>query len=208
VDAVWPSKKGWPEFDTVRPVWIPCPAVFRAGESQESWARMYSAKWWADSKVRATEAQLDGLAKMLADVRELTYRPRQDHVAVIHLPPAQLNPLRVLQPQPVGVGVWQLNGERDARLRLLTSADDPDVIEPPIVEEYPTEALGTGLKTLRYARLADGSLFGAVNYAFRSEEYETDLRFSSSCPDLSRLQIAMPDIDELVQTTSLRPRNR
>lgn len=76
------------------------------------------------------------------------------------------------------------------------------------MEEFGNDALGSWLKTLRYARLDDGSLYAAVNYAFRSEDYETDLRFSSSCPDLSRLQAALPDIDELVRTTSLRSRDQ
>ncbi|MBO0773726.1 MAG: hypothetical protein J2P35_19930, partial [Actinobacteria bacterium] len=65
-----------------------------------------------------------------------------------------------------------------------------------------------GLKTLRYGRLPDGALFAAANYAFRSEEYETDLRFDASCPDLAQLQAALPDIDELVRTTGLRAWNR
>jgi len=61
------------------------------------------------------------------------------------------------------------------------------------------------VRTLRYARFKDGSLYGALDYAFRSELYETDLRFFTSSPDLSRLHEAMPDIDELVRTTTLLP---
>ena len=208
IDWVVPSKTSWPSFGTERPVWIPCPAGFPAGDDQDSWARKYAAQWWAKSGADYGDIQVEGLAKILAEVRELAYRPGKCQLAVIHLPPAQLEPRRVLQPLPVDMGVWQSHGERDARLRVLTNADDPGAVEKPIVEEFGSEGLGTGLKTLRYSRLADGSLFAAVNYAFRSEDYETDVRFSSSCPDLSRLQEALPDIDELVRTTGLIPRNQ
>jgi hypothetical protein len=136
----------------------------------------------------------------LSDLRDITYRPGTCHVALIHLPP----PPPVLQPLPVGVGVWEMRGERGARLRRLVCADDTQVIEAPVVEEFCTEALGSGLRSVRYARDCDGSLYGAVNYAFRSEQYQTDLRFSAGCPDPGRLLAAMPDIDELVRTTSLR----
>lgn len=72
------------------------------------------------------------------------------------------------------------------------------------MEEFCTKALGRGLRSVRYARDGDGGVYGAVNYAFRSERHATDLRFSAACPDPARLLDAMPDIDELVQTTSLR----
>ena len=109
---------------------------------------------------------------------------------------------------PVGIGLWESEGERDTRLRMLANADDPKATEPPIVEEFRTEHLGAGLSSLRYPHLDDGSLFGALDYAFRSEEYETDIRFFSASDDLSRLQGAIPDIEELVRTTSLRPRTK
>ena len=208
IDLVTPSRKGWPSFGTERAVWIPCPAMFPEGDDQDSWAHRYAAGWWAKSGAGPSEAQVDGLAKILTEMRELTFRSGQAHLAVIHLPLPQLEPRRVLQPLPVDISVWQMHGERDARLRLLTNADDPHAVERPIAEEFWNEALGAGLKTLRYGQLPDGSLFGAVNFAFRSEEYETDLRFSSACPDLGRLQAAMPDIDELVRTTTLRPRQQ
>jgi hypothetical protein len=198
------SREGWPAFASQRAVWIPCPASFPAGTDQESWARQYAARWWAGSGQDYDDRQVAGLAKILSDVHDLTYRPGTCHVALIHMPP----PPPVQQPLPVAVGVWQLQGAREARLRELVSAGDPTAIEPPVVEETSAEALGTGLRSLRYARFDDGTLYGAVNYAFRSEEYQTDLRFSASCPDLSRLQAAMPDIDELVRTTRLRRRGQ
>jgi hypothetical protein len=205
LDSILPSRRAWPRFGTQRDVWIPCPLAFREGDDEASWAHRFAARWWAKSGVEYSESQVAALAEILSDLRGATFRPGLCCVAVIRLPPALGEPPKVQEPLPVGIGVWEQGGDRDSRLRLLANAVDPDAIEPPIIEEFGNDALGTGLKTLRYGHLADGSLFAAVNYAFRSEEYETDLRFSASCADLNRVQAAMPDIDELVRTTSLGP---
>jgi hypothetical protein len=49
-----------------------------------------------------------------------------------------------------------LRGERGARLPRLVRADDTQVIEAPAVEEFCTEARGSGLRSVRYARDCDG----------------------------------------------------
>jgi hypothetical protein len=209
------SQKAWPEFDPERPVWIPCPAAFPKDFDRETWARNYATRWCETSGLDYGERQIRGLAKMLVDLQDILFGAGTCHVALIHLPPPEKesppahenqSPLaRIAEPLPVGVGVWQAVGERSAQLRLLSNADDPEATEPPVVEEIWTEHLGAGLRTLRYPRLDDGSLFGALDYAFRSEQFETDIRFFTSSPDLSRLQSAIPDIEELVRATSLRP---
>ena len=45
-----------------------------------------------------------------------------------------------------------------------------------------------------------------LNYAWRSAEHETDVRLFTSCPDLGRLQGAMPDIDDLARVITVVPR--
>lgn len=198
--AFVPARGGWPAFNSQRAVWIPCPAAFPPGDNQDSWARRHAARWRVGSGTDHDGSQVARLARLLSDLREITYRPGTCHVALIYLPAA----LTVLPPLSVGVGVWHLEGEREARLRRLVCADDTQVIKPPAVEEFCTPALGRGLRSIRYARDGHRGVCAAVNYAFRSERHATDLRFSAACPDPARLLAAMPDIDELVQTTSLR----
>ena len=73
-------------------------------------------------------------------------------------------------------------------------------MEPPVVTEFWTEHLGSGLKTIRHLRIPDDqALAVAVNYAWRSEELETDLRLFASCDDLGRLQRAIPDIEDFAR---------
>jgi hypothetical protein len=89
---------------------------------------------------------------------------------------------------------------------MLANADDPEAVEPPIVEEFRTDALGAGLRTMRYLRMDDGAVAGALNYAFRDEPLETDLRIFTACEDLARLQMAFSDIEELVRSARISPR--
>jgi hypothetical protein len=122
-------------------------------------------------------------------------------MAVIHLPDPRLVPVLV------GFGVWQAEGDQVTQLRRLAHADEPDAIEPPIVEECFAEKLGSGLKSLCYLRQPAGSLVsGCLNYAWRSEQLETAVRMFTSCSDPSRLKLAIPDIEALNQVLSFVPR--
>jgi hypothetical protein len=59
---------------------------------------------------------------------------------------------------------------------------------------------------LRYWREdKEAEVNAGLGYAWRSEKYETDLRLFTSCPDLGRLQGALPDIDELARQISVVP---
>jgi hypothetical protein len=146
--AFVPSRGGWPAFNSQRPVWIPCPAAFPVSMDQNSWARRYAARWWASTAASYGDHQIVRLARLLSDLHDITYRAGTCHVALIHLPA----PPPVLQPLPVGIGVWELQGEQGARLRRLVCADDTHVIKEPTVEEFCTEALGHGLRSVRWAR--------------------------------------------------------
>ena len=68
------------------------------------------------------------------------------------------------------------------------------------------DLLGTGLKSQYLQKCTHGpGLTGVVNYAWRVEEMETDVRVFTACGDLGRLQAAMPDIDQLTNTISVEP---
>jgi hypothetical protein len=92
-------------------------------------------------------------------------------------------------------------------LRLLANADDPEAVRPPFVSDVTARYLGTGLKVLRYGErpARPGFLFAALNYAWRVDSEESDLRVFVSTPDLGRLQAAMADIDALTNVTRVLP---
>jgi hypothetical protein len=191
------SKKGWVRLGYDRRLWIPCMETFPDGLDRDSWAAGFAREWWDGSGLEHSPADVARLAAVLAEIHRSTFGHIACHLAFAHLPDPRLMPL------PIFLGVFESGGERDERLRLLTRADDQNAVEPPVVDEFSTGKLGTGLRTLRYLHLDDGALYAALNYAWRSDEYETDVHLWTSTEDLARLERAMPDIDEFARTITV-----
>ncbi len=204
--AAWglASRKGWINIDQdllARMIWVICPPFFPEGEDRESWADESAGLWWQLSGWKYGKREVGALAEMLSAIHQDLYAAGHCHQALIHLPRPNMVPL------PVQIGIWAMAGDRDEQLRLLTQADEPAAVEPPIIEEFTTERLGTGLKALHYRREPGGTrLDGYLNYAWRSEQYETDLRLFTFSSDMSRLHAALPDIDDLARAIELVPR--
>jgi hypothetical protein len=114
----------------------------------------------------------------------------------LHLPSLQLAPLLV------SFGIWEAEGDRLEQLRFLTRAYDPSLMQPPEVEEFGTDQLGPGLKTLAYTRDKKDVITGYLNYAWRSEEFATAVRMFTGSPDLGRLEQAVTDIEDLARAVA------
>jgi hypothetical protein len=108
------------------------------------------------------------------------------------------------------LGVWQMVQERDEQLKLLAGYNTVDLVEPPILEDFSTEHLGTGIKVWCVQRQEKHRrrVVALLGYAFRNEELETDLHLKAMCPDLGWLQGAMPHIDEFVRAISIVPKQQ
>lgn len=196
------SKKGWVRIGYDKTVWIPCLPVFPAGYDRESYSSEVARLWWDASTLPHTQVDVARLSAMLSEIHQGIYGKIPCHLAFIHLPDPRLIPLVLY------VGIWESAGERDEQLRLLCHADDADAVERPVADEFTTEELGQGLRVIRYRHLPDGSLYAGISYAWRSEQYETDLVLSATAEDLARLQRAIPDIEEFAQATSVIPQPR
>lgn len=190
----------WVEHDPA--VWLRVPPFW--GEQNwpdhRAWARDVAEACWGDFGLDPGEGEVDNLALALAAYAEKLQSgelPAQDFY--LHLPDPRMVPLAV------NLGVWDAEGEQETALRALSNADDPEAIEPPIVETFSTEHLGEGLRTLRYCPFEPrpdrprepGALYASLNYAWRVEEYESDVRLFSSSPDIGRLIQVINEIDEL-----------
>lgn len=195
------SKRGWPKIAYDKGIWIPCPAPDDGDQTRnERWARDYATVWWEVSGFRHGKKQIRNMEKGLLELQRGIYGTQPCHSAVIHMPNVNVVAL------PVMVAAWEAVGDRDSQLRVLVHADEPDAVEAPLVEPFTAGTLGTGLKSQYLLRSQPGSdLTGVVNYAWRVEDMETDVRVFTACPDLGRLQAAMPDIDQLTSTISVEP---
>lgn len=184
--------------------WMSCPPIFPEGYDREKWALTFAIAFSKRPGLHPSEREIKNLAATLVKIHEYTYTKVACHLCFIHQPHPSLAPL------PVFMAVWRPIGERDEALRRLTNADDPEAIQSPEVQEFTTRELGQGLKVLRFGRQPgkrgkEGEIFGALNYAWRNEKLETDLRVFASTGNIGRLRQAIPDIDELVNVTKIVP---
>lgn len=190
------SRRGWISVRYDQRTWIPCPPVFPEGQHRDSWASLYATEWWARSGLDYGAREVTALARTLASIHTCAYGELPMHRGFIHLPNLTIVPLLV------SFGIWEAVGESAAQLRILTHADDPAAMQPPLAEEFRTDVLGPGLRVLAYTR-KDQVVTGHLNYAWRSEQHATALRMFTGSPDLGRLQRAMPDIERLARGVAI-----
>ena len=147
----------------------------------------------------------EAATKAMIDLREELYKSWPGHFLYFYMGPPRFRPL------PVMLGVWQMTDERDEQLKLLAGYNTTDLVEPPILEDFPTEHLGSGVKVRcvqKAPKRFSKAVAGLLGYAFRNEELETDLHLKAMCPDLGWLQGAMPHIDEFVRAISIVPKQQ
>ena len=149
-------------------------------------------------------APVDQAVEAMLQMREDLYKSWLGQYLYFYMGPPRFRPL------PVMLGVWQMVQERDEQLKLLAGYDTVDLVEPPILEDFSTEHLGTGIKVWCVQRQEKHRrrVVALLGYAFRNEELETDLHLKAMCPDLGWLQGAMPHIDEFVRAISIVPKQQ
>jgi hypothetical protein len=95
-------------------------------------------------------------------------------------------------------------GDREATLCFLVAAEDPDAVEPPVIEPFRTELLGEGLRSFRYLRQDDApEVIAAVRYAWRDEEAGADVVLWTATDDTAQVIRAAPDIEQLAHKVSV-----
>ncbi|WP_328770956.1 hypothetical protein [Streptomyces sp. NBC_00286] len=190
----------WPFVDYDTDLWMRIPDSWEGTpwKGPKEWGRYMSEAWWGDSEFEPSRKDLKGLATTLQACAERFPGSHPGFDVYLHLPDPRLMPL------PVYVASVEADGDREETLRELVTTDDPDLVERPIVEDFTTEALGTGLRSLRYAQTEeDRTIIACVRYAWRSEEAGCDVLVIAAAPDPRRVLGAMDDIDAFVGRISV-----
>jgi hypothetical protein len=202
-EVEWPleSSANWADVDYDMAVWVEVPFTFSADTwpDHRAWARDVAEACWDDSGLTPGEHDVDKLALLLAVSHENSVGKIYAHRIFLHVPDPRMAPV------PAGLGIWRSQGDREETLRALAKAASPFAVEPPIVEEFSTERLGKGLRTVHYGRQEDAALYMAVHYAFRVEKYETDLNLFAYGYDLGRMYGTLDDLDELARRIDVVP---
>jgi hypothetical protein len=188
----------WVEIDPDHDVWLTLPSVFPLDRWQDdlSWAMDHAEAVWAATGRPYRRRHVKQMVKSLIQARaHMAQRASWSHLSFLHLP----DPMD--RPMFLSVGVWRAQGEPDEMLRFYTCADLPRTLEPPEVEEFATEHLGTGLRVL--TGLASEPDSGVLGYAWRVEDH-TDLCLTV-LGDKERLPEIRPDVDAFAKTIRVVP---
>lgn len=185
------SEKGWVRPEGDDRFWIPCAPSLPDEYDPATWYTMLATGWAERSGVPLTGPGVEALAAMIERAHDGYTRVPCHQIWVYLRDPA-------VPPLPVLIGIWKMQGERTARLRYLSGAGDTAGVRPPDVAEFATDRLGAGLRAIRYRNRND-RVVAALAYAFRAEEFETEVQVSAATPDLRQLGNALGDIDEFVR---------
>jgi hypothetical protein len=197
------SKKGTyktdeQDYNGVNWAFLPPPAT--SAESER--ATPVLAQGFAKIAHARGGAPVDQAVKGMLAIREDLYMNWLGQYMYFYMGPPRYRPL------PVMLGVWQMMQDRDEQLRLLAGYNTTDLVEPPILEDFYTEHLGTGVKVwcAQKAKRPRKAVVGLLGYAWRCAELETDLHLKTMCTDLGWLQAAMPGIEEFARAIRIIPR--
>jgi hypothetical protein len=181
--------------------WALLPPPAKRAESQSQASQM--AHDWAKIAEKLGGPPEAEAANAMLEIREDFYMHFPGHFMYFYIGPPRRAPL------PVMLGVWRMDGERDEQLRVLAGYETEKLVEPPVMEAFPTEHLGTGVKVwcVQKAPHRRRAVVGLLGYAWRSEELETDLTLRALCPDLGWLQGSMHGIDEFARALRIVPRH-
>jgi len=186
------------DYDPSR--WLELPPRWDTEEWQDidAWARTCAELLWRSYGQDPGESGIPFLAGVLRRFAE-AFAPEPFDTRVL---------LRMWEPTSMPLQVLSMvkpaQGDREETLRFLVGAEDPDAVEPPVVESFHTEHLGEGLRTFRYLRQDDTpEVIAAFRYAWRDEEAGADVVLWTAADDTARVIRAAQDIEELAHKVSV-----
>jgi hypothetical protein len=174
----------------VPPEW-PVPGNEKAFPDIASYAyAVAEERWAAEGGLPPGPGEVRELADVLAYGMETYPKVYPDHELHFHIDSPRGIPLAVFSAE------FDIEGELPDELRALTHADAEYAVEPPVVEEFASRHLGTGIRVLRYfVDPQDNGIMIGLCYAWRVPEHGADVLVMTSAPDPGRVLRAMDDID-------------
>ncbi|GAA0456755.1 hypothetical protein [Streptomyces olivaceiscleroticus] len=176
-------------------------------QTPQAWGQHFAEAWWQDfTSEKPNSGEVDQFAEILAMLAERAPTAWPGFEVFLHVPHPRDIPLAVY----VDLVEVEEGDDRNTDLRELTHADADYAIESPIVEEFHSPHLGTGLRVLRYYQdqvRASNEVHAGLRYAWRYEKGTevADVVIILACPDPGRILRALDDIDEFARTIRVSP---
>jgi exopolyphosphatase/pppGpp-phosphohydrolase len=87
---------------------------------------------------------------------------------------------------------------------MLTLADDPQAVEPPVVKRFAAKRLGEGLTSFRYMNQdASRHLLACARYAWRVDEHGADVVMWTATEDIARILRSTQDLEQLAHSLAI-----
>ncbi|WP_434594704.1 hypothetical protein [Streptomyces sp. A5-4] len=185
------------ETDSDPAQWLMMPLVWDRPEDLQVWAHQHAELLWKLQEKRPKRRDKKALAVRLAMLAEGIPGRVPAHQVFLYAP----DPRRT--PQAFYVLKVPVEGERTARLREAVQADEDSPVRPMEVDAFATERLGEGLRSLRYWGSREGSLMMSLNFAWRSEEFGTDLILRTVSDDPGWLASHLDEVDDFARSVWL-----
>ncbi|MBT2399777.1 hypothetical protein [Streptomyces sp. ISL-100] len=198
----------WLDIDYDADVWLSVPIRWTAaaGEdfvgsehrTREQWAHETAQDWWEEDDETPGEGDVELLGRTLLACVEKYPSVHPGFELLLYLAHPRMMPL------PIWIAELPLKGDV-GELRRLVLADETEAVEPPLVEEFATESLGTGLRSLNYTLLpGTNELFVGLRYAWLSEDHDRSVLMITGSPAPGQVLAAADVIAELAHDLRLR----
>lgn len=198
------STENWAQVDWDRNVWFPIPISFGGTK----WAN--AAEWafdYAGDRVRRAGHELTKkvvkkevlpFAKSLVVAQNDLAGKWAAHKIYFHCPDSTKIPVAT------GVGLWKRIGTREEALRFYSYYGTKSATVEPVAQWFESEALGTGVRA-QWSGVIEGDAYDQVNYAFRDDEFDTDVHIFMLAFDHQRFLEVLPDLDVLARAIRCVP---
>lgn len=184
----------WIEVPQIYPV----PGLEQHYPDESTWAALMAQAVWDSSDLEPTDKHIEVLTKILTYSAETTPHDFPGFDVFLHLPEPMDMPLTV----HIGdLGTEDLDGEEVWHgIRQLCGAQDPEAVEPPMVETFASPYLGNGVRVLRYVTdEEDGTINVVLRYGWHLPELQRSVHLFTFALDPGHLLSAMEDIDALAR---------
>jgi hypothetical protein len=102
-------------------------------------------------------------------------------------------------PQAVYVGDIEVKDgdEAEAEFAVALGVDQPNAVEPPLVTDFTVPTLGTGRRSLRYAKADDGRVIASLRYVWHVPEHGLLATVRCAAADPASIVTISDDLDRL-----------
>ena len=200
------STRNWAKVTYDKNRWIPMPGVFEGtpwpGVAEWAFDEAGQAflRGGRDLNKHVVKKEVRPFAELLLSLYKTLVGKTAAHKYYLHCPDYQHLPVGTF------IGLWKCLGTRTEALHYygLWGTTDNGCSDARSWD-FSTESLGAGVKTTYVDQSGDAPMYYG-NYAFRNEEYNTDVHMFYNTADWQRFQDVQPEMDEFIRGLHCSPR--